>query len=260
MTGLGVDVSNKRFDPQRPVLEALQLRAVAGEFVALVGPSGAGKTTLLSLIAGLDSAFEGTLTWNDHSLRAAGTPRPRLGIMFQDPRLMPWLTVLDNVCLVLGDAPDRRLRAREWLACVGLGDWLQAWPGQLSGGMQRRVALARAFAVNPQLLLMDEPFVSLDMPTGNQLRARTLALWQREKPLVIYVTHDLREAIAVADRVVFLSARPARVLLDLPVGLPRPRSLEGAAVAALQREWLTAHPELLAGRLGTADPHSRENR
>lgn len=259
MSGLQIDIADKRFDEQHPVLEHLHLDVSPGEFLAIVGPSGAGKTTLLSLIAGLDQAFSGTLNWNRQPLHAAGTSPLKLGILFQEPRLMPWLSVLDNVRLVLKQASDARDRARQLLTRVGLGDWLDAWPGQLSGGMQRRVALARAFAVQPQLLLMDEPFVSLDMPTGNQLRSQTLELWQRERPLVIYVTHDLREALAMADRVVFLSTRPAQVLLDVRVELSRPRRLEGPQVAALQTQLLSAHPDLLAGRLGGNSPRTGED-
>lgn len=249
VNGLRVEVADKRFDGRGPVLQGLHLSAGPGEFLALVGPSGAGKSTLLSLLAGLDQAFEGDLSWNGRPLYAPGESPRNLGILFQQPRLMPWLSALDNVSLVLADSRNKRDRAMQLLADVGLSGWETAWPEQLSGGMQRRVALARAFAVQPRLLLMDEPFISLDMPTANHLRFELLALWQRQRPLVVYVTHDLREALAMADRVLFLSARPARVLWDEPVNLARPRQIEGPEVAARQAELLSAHPDLLSGML-----------
>lgn len=250
MNGLRVEVADKRFDGRGPVLQELHLSAGPGEFLALVGPSGAGKSTLLSMLAGLDQAFEGELRWNGRPLYAPGESPRSLGMLFQEPRLMPWLTVLDNVCLVLADSRDERDRAMRLLADVGLSGWENAWPEQLSGGMQRRVALARAFAVQPQLLLMDEPFISLDMPTANRLRSELLALWRRQRPLVVYVTHDLREALTMADRILFLSARPARVLWDEAVNLARPRRIEGPEVAARQAQLLSAHPDLLSGMLG----------
>lgn len=250
MTGLRVEVADKRYDDHGPVLQGLQLSASPGEFLALVGPSGAGKSTLLSLLAGLDQNFDGNLSWNGHPLYAPGESPRNLGMLFQQPRLMPWLSVLDNVSLVLADSRGRHDRAMQLVADVGLSGWESAWPEQLSGGMQRRVALARAFAVAPQLLLMDEPFISLDMPTATHLRSELLALWQRQRPLVVYVTHDLREALAMADRILFLSARPARVLWAEPVNLARPRRIEGSEVAARQAELLSDRPDLLSGMLG----------
>lgn len=254
MTGLEVRIDEKRFNG-KAVLRGLEFTARPGEFLALVGPSGTGKSTLLNLISGLDHNFTGSVSWDGEALYAPGESPSELGMMFQEPRLMPWLKTLDNVRLVSQsrDASDVRhepqvtARATELLREVGLGDHLDAWPGQLSGGMQRRVALARAFMVSPRLLLLDEPFVSLDMPTGNRLRESLLTLCQRQRPLVLYVTHDLREALAVADRVLFLSHSPARVILDYRVELAHPRQLEGPAVAQLQQILSARHPDLLSG-------------
>ncbi|AKU10989.1 ABC transporter, sulfonate transport system ATP-binding protein [Azoarcus sp. CIB] len=228
-------------------LAGLHLAAAPGEFVCVVGPSGCGKSTLLNVVGGLDRDVDGRV-------RLAGADAAHdIGFMFQEPRLMPWLTVLDNVLLVTGASPAARLRACELLAAMGLGDVLDAFPGRLSGGMQRRVALARAFVIEPKLLLMDEPFVSLDVPTANRLRAMLVELWQRSRATVLFVTHDLREALALADRICFLSPAPGRVVLELPIVLPRPRLPDDAAVQTLQAELLAQHPELLAGLATSPD-------
>jgi len=166
---------------------------------------------------------------------------------------MPWLTVLDNVRLVLGDDPGGPERARQLLAAMELGDVLDAFPGRLSGGLPRRVALARAFVIEPRLLLMDEPFVSLDAPTADRLRTMLVEIWRERQTTVLVVTHDLREALALGDRVFFLSGAPARVVLELPVRLDRPRSPADPAVQALQQAVLERHPELLAGLANAAD-------
>lgn len=225
------------------VLQDVHLQLAEGEVVSLLGPSGCGKSTLLRIVAGLERDYSG------QALRGEG----EVAFVFQEPRLMPWLTVLDNVLLVTGASPAARLRACELLAAMGLGDVLDAFPGRLSGGMQRRVALARAFVIEPKLLLMDEPFVSLDVPTANRLRAMLVELWQRSRATVLFVTHDLREALALADRICFLSPAPGRVVLELPIVLPRPRLPDDAAVQTLQAELLAQHPELLAGLATSPD-------
>ncbi|GAB3677028.1 ABC transporter ATP-binding protein [Salinisphaera aquimarina] len=248
--GLHIALREKAFDGT-PVIGSVDIHADSGDFVALVGPSGAGKSTLLSLVAGLDSDYLGEITWDGAPLSAPGHSPARLGMMFQEPRLMPWLSALDNVRLVEAqreaDEPGFVSRAATLLEEVGLGHALHVWPNQLSGGMQRRVALARAFTVEPRLLLMDEPFVSLDMPTGNRLRRALLALCERHRPLVLFVTHDLREALALADRILFMGDSPARVLLDYRVDIERGRDLESAEVAHAQQTLLARHPELLSG-------------
>lgn len=254
MTGLTVHVLEKRFNDAL-ILRDLDFIAESGEFLALVGPSGAGKSTLLNMIAGLDVDYRGAVRWDDAPEQPARqSPQPlsqRLGMMFQEPRLMPWLSTLDNVRLVqpADDERGTKARAEALLQEVGLGAVVDAWPNQLSGGMQRRAALARAFMVSPRLLLMDEPFVSLDMPTANRLRELLLSLWRRERPLVLFVTHDLREALTLADRVLFMSAPPARVMLDYSVPLARPRGVENVDISRLQQVLLAEHPALLSGVL-----------
>jgi len=238
---LSVSIRAKRFANGNLAIENLSFTAKPGEFVAIVGPSGAGKSTLLKIISGLDTAFDGTL-----QLPCAHT----LGFMFQEPRLMPWLTVQQNLQLVDKTAEGSRLQTA--LQQVGLNDCAQLFPGQLSGGMQRRVALLRAFLVAPQLLLMDEPFQSLDAPNAEQLRSLLLDLWQASKPTVLFVTHNLSEALSLADRVLFLTPGPSRIALEWPVDLPRPRAQHSAAVQAMRSELLACYPDLLKGSLAQA--------
>jgi NitT/TauT family transport system ATP-binding protein len=225
-----VRIAEKRFaDPasgrERRILADLRLDLRRGEFVAVVGPSGCGKSTLLHLIAGLDTAFDGRVHW----LGADVGARPRLGYVFQTPRLLPWLNVRDNIALVLDQPSRHRERIDALIRAMGLADFGHFHPHRLSVGMQRRAALARAFVTEPGLLLMDEPFVSLDAPTANQLRRLLLDVWDRDRSTVVLVTHDLREATTLADRILFMSACPAAIVADETVGVDRDRrSLESA--------------------------------
>lgn len=249
---LEVDIREKRY-PARTTgagyvaLRDLHFQVAAGEFVCLIGPSGCGKSTLLNIINGLDRAVDGTVRL-DGAVTTEG-----IGTLFQTPRLMPWLTVLDNVLLVLDGGHEANAHARELLVAMGLGEVLDAYPNRLSGGMQRRVALARAFAIRPRLLLLDEPFVSLDAPVANRLRAMLIELWRQHAGTVLFVTHDLREALALADRVLFLSPGPGKLVLDFPVPLVRPRQLEDRTVAQLHGRLLDEHPDLLAGLTAATD-------
>jgi ABC-type nitrate/sulfonate/bicarbonate transport system ATPase subunit len=192
------------------VLSELAFSLRSGEVAALVGPSGCGKTTLLRIIAGLDGDFEGEVT-----LPAHGT----LGMVFQEPRLLPWRTVEQNVRLAAPTVTDANLDAL--FGTLGLAAHRDHYPGELSLGLARRVALARAFAVEPDLLLLDEPFVSLDDALALRLREELAALVTSRHVTTLLVTHDVDEAIALADRLLFLSASPARVLAEVPVARPR---------------------------------------
>ena len=248
--GIRIAIERKAFEsPPAVALQGLALTVGPGEFVAIVGPSGAGKTTLLNIVAGLDRRYEGDVV---HAGGENGTRDPRIAYVFQAPRLMPWLTALENVRLVLPREAGSVEAAREILVKVGLEGYEDAYPGQLSGGMRRRVALARAFSVKPALLLMDEPFASLDDPLAWRLRGGLHALWSRHRPTVLFVTHDLTEALSLADRVLFLSPRPGRVVWEQPVELPRPRERDDPGVERLRAELLARHPELLAGRTAEA--------
>lgn len=260
---LRIDILRKTFLDRggrtHVALSGLRMALEAGEFVCLVGPSGCGKSTLLNLVAGLDKDFEGTIQSPD-----AGSDSPdgaRIGYVFQEPRLMPWLSVLDNVLLVAGERAGSKIddethaRAVTLLQAMELGAVLDAWPSSLSGGMQRRVALARGFMNRPHLLLMDEPFVSLDAPTAIRLREMLLRLWQEDKTTVLFVTHDVREALTLADRVCFLSAAPASLMLERRIAQPRPRA--PGEVEVILDELLGVHPALLAGLSG-AEHHGPE--
>ena len=242
---ISVSIREKFYsDPDKPVLEDLNFSVARGEVVAIIGPSGAGKSTLLNLICGLDKTFNGDISLN----RADGKPT-RFGFMFQEPRLMPWLTALNNVCLVADDKTTGRQRAKELLSAVGLADVMDRYPKQLSGGMQRRVALARAFLPEPDILLMDEPFVSIDHPSAAKLRQLLIELWENTQPTILYVTHSLSEAIVVADRLLFLSKDPARLVLEETINIPKPRQLEDNDVKQAKRDLLRQHPDLLTGKL-----------
>ncbi len=201
------------------VLRGIDLQLAPGEVVALLGASGCGKSTLLNLVAGLRPLQQGRIT-----LQPAGA---RLGYLFQEDRLLPWLSVLDNAALGLeplglGRAA-RHERARQALALVGLADFAQAWPHMLSGGMRSRAALARSLVTDPELLLMDEPFSKLDPNTRSQMHAELLAIQARRGTTILMVTHDVEEAVVLADRVVLLAPRPGRIAHTRTLDLPRPR-------------------------------------
>jgi NitT/TauT family transport system ATP-binding protein len=202
------------------VVRDLELRLDAGSFGALIGPSGCGKTTILRIAAGLDPDFRG-------GLRAPGSGR--LGIVFQEPRLLPWRTVEDNVRLVL-PAHEAGADLADLFEILGLGDHLARYPAELSLGLARRVAIARAFAVRPAFLLLDEPFVSLDEAVATRLRDELVALTTRSKVTTLFVTHDLPEAVQLADRLFFLSDRPTHIILEK--ALPPPRGARSQGMIA----------------------------
>ncbi len=224
-----------------PVLDGIELDVAGGEVVALIGPNGSGKSTLLRVIAGLLAPERGTVTLDD---LAVSGPDPRVGLVFQEPRLLPWRAAADNITYPLELAGWPRLRRDERLASlidlVGLDPGvILNRPAELSGGQQQRVALARALALEPGVLLLDEPFSALDALSRERFDLELLRLWERAAPTIVLVTHSIAEAILVADRVVVLSARPGRVVADLPVELPRPRSiadLDAAVVTRTSRE------------------------
>ena len=235
MTAVRIEIARKCYAadgrPQAtPVIRNLRLELGSGEFVCLVGPSGCGNTTLLNLAAGLDRDFDGTI--------AVGTGRaaPHIGYVFQNPRLLPWRTVRQNIVLALPAGADAAY-VDHLFEVVGLSGALDVYPERLSLGMARRAALVRAFAINPDLLLMDEPFVSLDPPTARRIRELVVTLWQERPHTVLFVTHDLREALELADRLVFLSASPATVADSIPVDLPREQRGDDAIEAYRKRLW-----------------------
>jgi NitT/TauT family transport system ATP-binding protein len=207
-------------------LDQVDLAVPKGEFVAIVGPSGCGKSTLLSLIAGLASPDAGSVSVLGHPV--SGVQRS-VGFIFQRDALLPWRTALQNVSLGLryrgvhrAEAQDR---ARAWLSRVGLGRFEGHYPAQLSGGMRKRVQIAATLAYEPQILLLDEPFSSLDVQTRTLMENDLLSIWDKSGQTVVFITHDLEEAIGLADRVVVMSAAPGRVIDDHRIPLERPRNL-----------------------------------
>ena len=212
----------------REVLRDVDLRVAPGEFVALVGRSGCGKSTLLRLLAGLEAPTAGRLSLAGDAPRAA---HPDVRIMFQDARLLPWKRVLDNVALGL-DGWDAPARAQEALAQVGLAERGEDWPAVLSGGQRQRVALARALVHRPRLLLLDEPLGALDALTRIEMHALIERLWQQHRFTALLVTHDVAEAVALADRVLLIEDQ--RIAFDERVPLPRPRSRGDAGFAAFE--------------------------
>ena len=221
------------FDGVKQVLADITLDVAPGEFVALVEPSGCGKTTLLNLCAGLIAApSRGDLRVCG---RAAALGNRKVAYMLARDSLLPWATALENAAFGLSmhgvPAAECRSKAMQMLARVGLSDYGSSYPKALSHGMRQRVALARTFALDADLMLMDEPFGALDAKTKLQLQDLLLSLCQESRRAAVFVTHDLSEAVAVADRVVVMSSRPGRIVADVPVDLPRPRSIK-----ALQRD------------------------
>jgi NitT/TauT family transport system ATP-binding protein len=208
------------------VLGALSIAVACGEIAALVGPSGCGKTTLLRIIAGLDSDFEGTVRLPAHG---------RLGVVFQEPRLLPWRTIEENVRLAAPQASDAVLDGL--FGALGLSGHRRHYPGELSLGLARRAALARAFAVEPELLVLDEPFVSLDAELATRLRAELAELVARRPVTTLLVSHDVDEVIGLADRVFLLTGNPARVAADVPI--QNPRSARTADEVAMIRNELS---------------------
>lgn len=206
-------------------LSAVHLALPPREFCAVVGPSGCGKSTLLRVVAGLQPATHGAVT-----IQQLNPDTPLQAMVFQGRSVFPWMTVLDNAAYGLRQRgvpqAEREEIAERWLRLVGLGDFLRAWPRQLSEGMRQRVAIVRAFAVDPEVLLMDEPFGALDEQTRLVLQDELLRVWQATNKTVLFVTHSIDEAMILADRIIVLSSRPGRVIADIAVPFPRPRSVE----------------------------------
>jgi NitT/TauT family transport system ATP-binding protein len=207
-------------------LGPISFHIAPGEFVCLVGPSGCGKSTLVRVLAGLQMPTRGQASVDG---RVVGSPSSAVAIMFQEANLMPWRTVLDNMALPLelaGVARAERERVvRALLPRLGLGDFAAAYPGELSGGMAQRAALGRVLVQRPGALLLDEPFGALDALTREQISLDLLALWQQEHTTILMVTHDIHEAVLLADRILVMSHRPGHLIADIPVALRRPRGL-----------------------------------
>lgn len=236
MTAAKVRVEHvtKRFG-EVVALDGVDLSLDQNEFVSVVGASGCGKSTLLNLIAGLDEPTEGFLGVDGAEILGPGRDR---GVVFQQATLLPWLTSRGNVEFALRDEirakSERRQRAEDALRQVGLERFADAFPSQLSGGMQQRVALARSLSYGPEVLLMDEPFGALDALTRRDMQAWLTEVWERHRMTVMLITHDIEEAVYTSDRVIVMSPRPGRVRAEIPVELPRPRTPEMIATPEFQ--------------------------
>ena len=222
-----------------PALQNIDLEIEQGEFVCIVGPSGCGKSTLLHLIAGLDRPTTGEVSVDGAPVTGPGTDRI---LLFQELGLFPWLTVRQNVEFGLkmtgASRNDRRDRAREFLRMVHLSRFEDHYIHQLSGGMKQRVALARSLALQPKILLMDEPFAALDAQTRDMLHDELERIWKETAPTIVFVTHNVREAVRLGDRVLLMSFRPGRIKTQFEINLRRPRHVEDSDVAYLSKEIL----------------------
>jgi len=239
---LEIEALSKRYDVENGeivALAAITASIAEGEFVCLLGPSGCGKSTLLKIVAGLISPSGGAITINGHPVSGPGPDR---GVVFQDYALFPWMTVADNVEFGLaarGVPPDkRRAVSTDLLRAVGLQEFTAKYPHHLSGGMKQRVSIARALAVDPVLLLMDEPFGALDAQTRFVMQKELLRIWRAYRKTVLFVTHSIDEALFLGDRVLVMTARPGTIKADIRVSQPRPRDISGVEFTALRRQTL----------------------
>ena len=232
-------------------LDRVSLTVNDGEFVSIVGPSGCRKSTMLNVIAGLLAPAEGSTHVAGIDGNGAGS---RIGYMFQKDTLLPWATAMENVCLPMDVKGARDWhKARALMQLMDLTGFEAHYPNQLSGGMRKRVQLARLLAQDPEVLLMDEPFGALDAQTRLIIQEEFLKIWERQRKTVLFVTHDLQEAIALSDRVVLISARPGRIKATYTVDLPRPRQIESVLahprfMAQFQEIWASLKQEVLAAR------------
>jgi sulfonate transport system ATP-binding protein len=237
-------------------LERFSAHIKPGEIVAIICGSGCGKSTLLRAVAGLDRARTGSVTLDGTVITA---PHEKIGIIFQEPRLLPWLSVAHNIGFGLYDLPAdvRRERIARALARVGLADKADAWPRELSGGQAQRVAIARALVRQPEVLLLDEPFSALDAFTRRDLQDHLLDLWADTRPTLILVTHDVDEAVVLADRVLVMRPRPGRLFQEIQINLGRPRDRNSPHFDAFKRRVLTALDRSLDRSIPDAEGEAR---
>ncbi|HXB78615.1 MAG TPA: ABC transporter ATP-binding protein [Bradyrhizobium sp.] len=252
---LVLDAIGKTYPNGVHALERFSARINLGEIVAIIGGSGCGKSTLLRAVAGLDLATSGGVTLDEIAICA---PHAKIGIIFQEPRLLPWLSVADNIGFGLSDlsADIRRETVARALTRVGLTDKASAWPRELSGGQAQRVAIARALVPQPEVLLLDEPFSALDAFTRRDLQDHLLDLWADTRPTLVLVTHDVDEAVVLADRVFVMRPRPGRLFAEIKVNLGRPRDRNSPLFDKFKRRVMTALDRSLDRNVPDIDPNS----
>ena len=247
---VGIRYRRQRTGDELVAVRGVDLSVADGEFVSIVGPSGCGKTTFLNAVDGLIPLAEGSLELDGRDITAPGPDR---AMVFQQPSLLPWRTVTGNITYGLEMQHRQKAESRgvaaKLVELVGLQGFADAWPSELSGGMQQRVNLARALATDPELLLLDEPFAALDAQTRETMQHELLRVWSATRKTAIFITHDIAEAVYLADRVIVFTARPGRVKLELKIDLPRPRDLRlkrEARFVDLERTiWETIREEVL---------------
>ena len=242
MTDIQIDIRNKTYpakgDAQAHVaIKNLKFSLGSHEFICLVGPSGCGKTTLLNTIAALDNDFDGEILVGKQHIN------PKIGYVFQNPRLLPWRTVRENIELALTDEKSAPI-IDALLNAMQLKHVEDVYPERLSLGMSRRISIIRAFAINPDVLLMDEPFVSLDAPSARQVRQLLMELWQSRPHTVLFVTHDLREAITLADKLVFLSAPPMNIVSEIKVPIARNQRHNEILIENFRQQLINDYPSI----------------
>jgi len=238
------------------VHDRLRFSVKENEFLCICGPSGCGKTTLLDMLAGILTPSQGRILIDG---KPVNPKRDNISFVFQEPSTFPWLTVWDNIATGLRikrtPSDEKRRKVGEILDLVGLRGFEKHYPHQISGGMKQRVAIARAFATRADLILMDEPFVSLDQPTRERMQQEVLEIWQKHRRTIIFVTHNLEEAVFLGDRVLILSTKPATIVGDIAIDLPRPRDILSAPFTLMRRRCLLMLHEQHAQSSGARSNH-----
>jgi ABC-type nitrate/sulfonate/bicarbonate transport system ATPase subunit len=238
---LDINISSKKYQDIN-IIEKLKLEVKDNEFISIIGPSGCGKTTLLNIISNTDSDYLGSISFDNKDIINSN-----IGVMFQDSRLIPWLSIFENIMLISINKDEELII--QSLIEVGLEEHINSYPKELSGGMQRRAALVRAFINKPDILLLDEPFISLDYPTAQSLRSDFMKFYKRNKPTVVFITHDLKEAVSLSQRIIFLDSKPMKIVLDYENKNDFSSNLESLEIEKIKEEILLNYPKILSGNI-----------
>ena len=238
---LNINITSKKYQNNK-IIDSFKLEINNSDFISIIGPSGCGKTSLLNMISNIDDDYLGLILFNKKNISNSN-----IGVMFQDSRLIPWLNVLENILLVSKSKNEEEIINA--LRQIGLGEYIHSYVKELSGGMQRRVALVRAFINKPDVLLLDEPFISLEYPTAQSLRSDFMKFYNKYKPTVILVTHDLKEAISLSKRIVFLDSKPMKIVLDFENKNDFSSNLEDVEIEKIKESILKNYPKILSGNI-----------